>query len=108
MISGFLYFRQAASALTSLSAAQLTGTVPLASLPGAVVTNNETGVTHGSLTVSNLLIAQTGTNIVPPAGGVSASTMLVNTNIITLTGGDLVPANTSFYWLSSTNAWINA
>jgi FG-GAP-like repeat len=35
------------SGLTGLNAANLTGTVPLAQLPAAVVTNNETGVTLG-------------------------------------------------------------
>jgi hypothetical protein len=38
--------------LTSLNAANLTGTVPLARLPSAVVTNNESGVTLGGLNVS--------------------------------------------------------
>jgi FG-GAP-like repeat len=36
-----------AASLTSVPAASLTGTVPLAQLPAAVVTNNETGVTLG-------------------------------------------------------------
>ena len=38
--------------LTSLNAANLTGTIPLARLPAAVVTNNESGVTLGGLNIN--------------------------------------------------------
>jgi hypothetical protein len=44
--------------LTSLNASQLTSsTVPLAQLPSAVVTNNESGVTLGGLTVNGTISA---------------------------------------------------
>ncbi len=45
-----------ASQLSGAFPAQLTGTIPLAQLPGAVVTNNESNVTLGSVTVSGNLV----------------------------------------------------
>ena len=47
--------------LTDLNAANLTGTVPLAQLPDAVVTDNETGVRLDALTVSGNLTLPAGT-----------------------------------------------
>ncbi len=41
--------------LTNLNASQLTGTVPVAQLPAAVVTNNDTAVTFNTLTLDNTL-----------------------------------------------------
>jgi len=43
-----------AQGLTGLNASQLTGTIPLAQLPSAMVTNNESGVTLGSLNISGI------------------------------------------------------
>ncbi len=50
-----------ASGLTNLSLSQLTGTIPLADLPTSVVTNNETNVTLGNVTVDgDLNLPSTG------------------------------------------------
>jgi hypothetical protein len=79
------------SAITNLNASQLAaGTVPLGLLPGAVLTNNQSGVTlKGLTTVSNLSV--TATNFVnylvvtnAPALNGSAIT---NLNASQLTGG---------------------
>ena len=49
------------SGLTNLSLAQLSGTIPLADLPTAVITNNETNVTLGNVTVNgDLNLPSTG------------------------------------------------
>jgi lysophospholipase L1-like esterase len=62
--------------LTSLNASQLTSsTVPLAQLPSAVVTNNESGVTLGGLTVNGTISA--------------TNTIIVDAN--TLNSGSLSP-----------------
>jgi hypothetical protein len=45
-------FSGSGAGLTGLTAANLTGTVPLAQLPSAVVTNNESGVTLGGLNIN--------------------------------------------------------
>ncbi len=65
-----------AQGLTSLNASQLTSsTVPLAQLPSAVVTNNESGVTLGGLTVNGTISA--------------TNTIIVDAN--TLNSGSLSP-----------------
>jgi hypothetical protein len=54
----------ASTLLGTLSAAQLSGTVPLAQLPPGLVTNNETGVTLSDVTVSgNLTLPATTATI---------------------------------------------
>jgi len=59
----YAVFANTASNLSgTLPAGQLSGTVPLANLPAAVLTNNETGVTLGNVTVGgNLTLPATAT-----------------------------------------------
>ncbi len=76
-----IYSPNAGVALTaasagSISAANITGTIPLAQLPGAVVTNNENGVTFsGNLTVNGGLAVA---GIVSAAG---SSSIFLPTNL---------------------------
>ena len=75
------------SGLTNLNASQLTsGTVPLAQLPGIVVTNNEPFVTLGTLYASNLLTGGTLTLPLP------AKILAYSTSILT------VDANANSYF----------
>ena len=63
------FFIGTGAGLTGLNFSQLSGTLPLAQLPGSVVTNNETNVVLASLTVTNLAVTNLtvgGTNVIAP------------------------------------------
>jgi len=62
-----------------------------------------------TVTATNGFISPVTTNnVVPPSGGYSISTAVINTNYLSVSGADAVNANSWYFWNSTTNAYTNA
>ena len=93
------------SRLTNLNAAQLTGTVPLAQLPAAVVTNNETAITlSGTFTGNVIGSASAATNFTGALNGDVTGTQ--NATVVAAVGGQ--PASSVAAGASAANNATNA
>ena len=93
------------SGLTNLNAAQLTGTVPLARLPAAVVTNNETAITlSGTFTGNVIGSASAATNFTGALNGDVTGTQ--NATVVAAVGGQ--PASSVAAGASAANNATNA
>jgi hypothetical protein len=110
----------ASNVLGAVAAGQLTGTVPLTQLPGAVLTNNAAGVNlNGSFGgngggLTNVSAA-TANGIIDPAGNVvgyfvrqtNLTANSLDTNRVFVTGAALAKYNTNLTWNPVLQAWTN-
>ena len=111
----------ASNILGALPASQLSGTIGLAQLPGVVITNNETGVTLGNVTINgdvridnNRLLLSTGTDTSDGLAYASSGLPFVPGGagpfLFGWNGGALGTANpteVSLAWDWQGNAWVS-